>query len=53
MLPDDLTEEEQAELVSAVFQYTSETEYRTEIIRTLAFYGIIFIIFVLLAIWIL
>ena len=52
MFQEELTDEEAEELMNAVFQFTSETEYRTGAIRTLIFYGAI-IIFVLLMLWML
>ena len=47
-----LSEEESEELTEAVFQFTREVEYKTAIVRTVAFYILIIIIFVLLMVWI-
>ena len=51
MLP-ELSEEEQEELMDVVFQFTREVEYKAAIVRTIALYVSIIIIFVLLIVWI-
>ena len=51
MLP-ELSEEEQEELMDVVFQFTREAEYKMAIVRTVALYVLIIIIFVLLMVWI-
>ena len=48
-----LSQEESEELAASVNQFMGEQEYRIGIRRTLAFYAVVFVALVLLAIWIL
>ena len=53
MFHEELSQEESEELAASVNQFMGEQEYRIGIRRTLAFYAVVFVVFVLLAIWIL